>query len=174
MIDRKAWRDRLRALGEDPSREGLERTVQRFEEAMDEMMGGYRQDPAAILQAGLFHVANASRVPVTIRGIEFWSLCEHHLMPFFGTATITYTPAGSRVIGLSRLPRVVYALSRRLQTQEGLTNDIACAIDRSGASSQVQVRIEARHTCMEARGVRAAHAETITEMTIGGNQASFT
>lgn len=168
MIDRKAWQDKLWALGEDPDRDGLARTADRFEKAMDEMLSGYREDPKSIIQSALFYEEHAQSVPITVRDIRFWSLCEHHLMPFFGKVSVTYTPADKYVIGLSKIPRAVNAIAYRLQTQEGLTAEIAESIRDTGVAQDVQVMIEANHTCMEARGVHAHGAETITSIQLVG------
>lgn len=140
----------LESIGEDPAREGLADTPGRFVRALHEMTAGYQQDPAAILSR-VFNEPYAG--PVTVKEIPFWSLCEHHLLPFHGTVDITYIPDG-RVVGLSKLSRLVQCFARRLQMQERMTREIAEALQTHLEPRGVRVTVRAHHTCMAARGVR--------------------
>lgn len=139
-------------LGEDPKRPGLEDTPGRYVRALAEMTSGTGQDAAEILSR-TFDAEKAG--PVLVRGIEFASLCEHHILPFSGRVTVAYEPDG-RIVGLSKLSRLVQAFSRRLQVQERLTDQIADAIADHLAPRGVAVLVEGRHTCMSLRGVRTA------------------
>jgi GTP cyclohydrolase IA len=140
----------LRALGEDPEREGLRDTPERVVASLLELTSGYAEDPAAVL-GRVF--AEAHEEMVLVRGIPFTSLCEHHLLPVVGEATVAYLPAG-RVVGLSKLSRIVQTFARRLQLQERMTDEIAKAIDTHLAPRGVAVLVTARHACMALRGVR--------------------
>lgn len=145
-------RSLLIAIGENPDRDGLADTPIRVARALREMTMGYWEDPADLL--GVTFAVNCDEL-VVVRDIPFTSLCEHHLLPFTGTATIGYLP-GERVVGLSKLARLVHLYARRLQIQERLTTDIAEAIDTHLTPQAVGVIIAAEHSCMAARGVRSA------------------
>lgn len=152
----------LIGLGEDPDRDGLKRTPQRVAAAYREMTAGYQLDPADILST-TFDVAYDEMV--VVRGIEFWSLCEHHLMPFHGTATVGYLPR-ERVVGLSKIGRLVQCFARRLQVQERMTQQIADAMQEHLNPVGVGVVIHASHTCMAMRGVKLA-GEMVTSSMLG-------
>ncbi len=149
----------LRDLGEDPSRDGLLKTPERHLESMRFLTSGYKTDVQKILKKALFDVSYQDMV--IVRDIEVYSLCEHHLLPFYGRCHIGYIPNG-KVVGLSKLPRVVNAFSRRLQVQERLTNEIAEAIQHTLHPVGVGVVVEAYHLCMMMRGVEKQRSYTIT------------
>jgi GTP cyclohydrolase I len=153
------YRELIVRLGEDPDRDGLKRTPERMEEAMKFLTRGYQQDPAAILRGAMFDVDYDEMV--IVKDVEMFSLCEHHLLPFYGKVHVAYIPAG-KVIGLSKIPRLVDVFARRLQVQERLTRDIATSIQDSIAPQGVGVVIEARHLCMMMRGVEKQHSTTVT------------
>ncbi len=140
----------LKELGEDPGRDGLQSTPQRVARAMRFFCQGYQQDPVKILNNALFDVTYDEMV--IVKDIEFYSLCEHHLLPFFGRVHVAYIPDG-KVVGLSKIPRLVEMFSRRLQVQEKLTTQIAETLDRVLTPKGVAVVIEAVHLCMMMRGV---------------------
>lgn len=154
----------LEAVGEDPEREGLVRTPERIGRMYEEILSGYRQDPVALINDALFDVDYDDMV--IVRDIEFFSLCEHHMLPFMGRAHVAYIPNG-RVIGLSKIPRIVDMFSRRLQVQERMTRQIAeflCdAVDPMGAG----VILEGLHLCSMMRGVRKHDARMTTTTMIG-------
>lgn len=145
-------RRQLEYLGEDPTREGLRDTPRRVIAAWQELTSGMHQDPRASLQVQ-FH--EACDEMVCVRGIPFVSLCEHHLMAFTGTATVAYIPTDNRIVGLSKLPRLVHCFARRLQTQERLTTQIAQTLYTTLQPKGVGVLLEAQHSCMSARGIRS-------------------
>ena len=149
----------LKRLGEDPTRDGLLQTPKRMEKSMAFLTQGYEQSVADVLHGALFEVDYDEMVMV--RDIEFYSMCEHHLLPFFGKAHIAYVPNG-KVVGLSKLPRIVDVFARRLQVQERLTQQIAEAIEEAIAPQGVGVVIEARHLCMMMRGVEKQSSLTVT------------
>ena len=149
----------LELLGEDPDRQGLLRTPQRVARSLAWLTRGYEMDPAAILGDAMFEEEHQSMVMV--RDIELYSLCEHHMLPFFGKAHIAYIPDG-RIVGLSKLPRLVEVFSRRLQVQERLTEQIAGALEALLQPRGVGVVIEAVHLCMMMRGVEKQNSSTIT------------
>ena len=149
----------LELLGEDPDRQGLLRTPQRVARSLAWLTRGYGMDPAAILGDAMFEEEHQSMVMV--RDIELYSLCEHHMLPFFGKAHIAYIPNG-RIVGLSKLPRLVEVFSRRLQVQERLTEQIAGALEELLQPRGVGVVIEAVHLCMMMRGVEKQNSSTIT------------
>jgi len=147
----------MESVGEDPSREGLLKTPQRVRKAYDFMYGGYKEDPNEILNSALFSSSNDEMV--LIKDIELYSTCEHHLLPIIGRAHVAYIPNG-KVVGLSKIPRVVDVFSRRMQIQEQLTEQIAQAIMDTIRPKGVAVVIQARHMCMEMRGVEKINSTT--------------
>jgi GTP cyclohydrolase I len=149
----------LEALGEDPNREGLVNTPQRVERALRFLTSGYTADIDQILNGALFSVDYSEMV--IVKDIDFYSLCEHHLLPFFGKCHVAYIPS-SRIIGLSKIPRIVDAFSRRLQVQERLTNQIAETIRDKIAPLGVAVVMEATHLCMSMRGVEKQNSFAVT------------
>ncbi len=157
-------REMIIRLGEDPDREGLSRTPQRVEKAMQFLVKGYKEDPAVLLREALFTVSYDEMV--IVKDVEMFSLCEHHLLPFFGKVHVAYIPNG-KVIGLSKIPRLVDIFSRRLQIQERLTTQIAEAIQNAIEPQGVGVVIEARHLCMMMRGVEKQHSSAVTSSMLG-------
>lgn len=157
-------RDVIRALGEDPERDGLVRTPERVEKALRYLMSGYSTDLNQIVNGALFDVEYDE--VVIVRDIEFFSMCEHHMLPFFGKVHVAYIPNG-KVIGLSKIPRLVEVFARRLQVQERLTRQIADAIDEAIHPQGVGVVIEARHLCMMMRGVEKQNSSTVTSAMVG-------
>jgi GTP cyclohydrolase IA len=157
-------REMIVRLGEDPDREGLARTPARVEKAMRFLVKGYKDDPEALLRKALFSVTYDEMV--IVKDIEMFSLCEHHLLPFFGKVHVAYIPNG-KVIGLSKIPRLIEAFSRRLQIQERLTTQIAEAIQKTIEPQGVGVVIEARHLCMMMRGVEKQHSSAVTSSMLG-------
>ncbi len=151
-------------LGEDPDREGIRRTPTRVQAAFEFLTRGYKQDPEAMLQGALFPV-NYDEM-VIVKDIEMFSLCEHHMLPFFGKVHVAYIPKG-KVIGLSKLPRLVDIFARRLQIQERLTTQIAESIERAIQPLGVGVVVEARHLCMMMRGVEKQHSMAVTSHMLG-------
>ena len=164
-------RELLVRLGEDPKREGLVRTPERFAKAIHYLTKGYNEDPAEVLNGALFTVDYDEMV--IVKDIEMFSLCEHHMLPFFGKVHIAYIPKG-KVLGLSKLPRLVEVFARRLQVQERLTVEIAEAIQNAIQPMGVGVVIEARHLCMMMRGVEKQHSATVTSSMIGAFRAQQT
>jgi GTP cyclohydrolase I len=146
--------------GEDPGRPGLKETPKRFVKALEEYTAGYEMDPAQILKVFEDGAQGADEM-VIVRDIPFYSLCEHHMAPFFGTVDIGYIPNG-KIVGLSKLARLTEVFSRRLQVQERMTNQIADSLFQILECKGVGVRVYARHLCMEARGVRCQGANTMT------------
>lgn len=157
-------RQMLEAIGENPDREGLRKTPERFEKAFCYLTSGYRQDPGKLLSGAMFEVAYDQMV--VVRDIELYSLCEHHLLPFFGKCHVGYIPR-KRVIGLSKLARLVNLYARRLQLQERLTTQIAEALMEHTTPQGVGVVIEARHLCMVMRGVEKQHSRAVTSAMLG-------
>ncbi|MGA6988684.1 MAG: GTP cyclohydrolase I FolE [Terriglobales bacterium] len=157
-------REMLIRLGEDPDREGLSRTPERVAKAMQFLVKGYKDDPETLLRDALFTVSYDEMV--IVKDIEMFSLCEHHLLPFFGKVHVAYIPNG-KVIGLSKIPRLIEAFSRRLQIQERLTTQIAEAIQNTIEPQGVGVVIEARHLCMMMRGVEKQHSSAVTSSMLG-------
>ncbi len=149
----------LEIIGEDPNREGLIKTPQRVFKAFEFMTKGYKQDPKVILNEALFESSNDEMV--LIKDIEFYSMCEHHLLPIIGRAHVAYIPDG-KVVGLSKIPRMVEVFARRLQIQEQMTEQIADAIKDVINPKGVGVVIQARHMCMEMRGVEKVNSITTT------------
>jgi GTP cyclohydrolase I len=157
-------RRQLELLGEDPDREGLRRTPERVARSLSWLTRGYRQDAMSAVGDGVF--AEEHDHMVMVRDIELYSLCEHHMLPFFGKAHIAYIPSG-RILGLSKLPRLVEVFARRLQVQERLTAQIAQAVEDVLAPVGVGVVIEAMHLCMMMRGVEKQNSKTITSALLG-------
>jgi len=157
-------RDILQDLGEDPSREGLLRTPERAEKALRFLTSGYQMSPPEVVNGALFTVKYDEMV--IVKDIEFFSLCEHHLLPFFGKVHVAYLPK-EKVVGLSKIPRIVDVFARRLQLQERLTSDIAEAIQDIVEPLGVGVICEARHFCMMMRGVEKQHSGTVTSAMLG-------
>ncbi len=149
----------LKELGEDPGRDGLERTPARVAKAMRYLTKGYEEDPIEILNDALFEVSYDEMV--IVKDIDFYSLCEHHLLPFFGRAHVAYVPNG-KVVGLSKIPRVVEMFSRRLQVQERFTTEIASTLREVLQPKGVAVVVEAIHLCMMMRGVGQQNASAVT------------
>lgn len=158
------YKDILAQLGEDPSREGLEKTPERVAKALQFLTKGYDQDPDAILKSALFHEEYSEMV--IVKDIEVYSMCEHHMLPFFGKAHIAYIPNGT-IVGLSKIPRVVDAYARRLQVQERLTIEIRDAIQRVLNPKGVAVVIECAHMCMQMRGVQKQNSTTTSSAFTG-------
>ena len=154
----------LSLLGEDPAREGLVKTPRRVARAWTELTRGYDEDPVAILRSALFKESYHNMV--VVKDIEFYSLCEHHLLPFFGKVHIAYIPNGE-ITGLSKLARIVDTFSHRLQVQERMTQQIAHCIEEALAPQGVMVVVEARHLCMQMRGVNKQNVMTTTMHHIG-------
>jgi GTP cyclohydrolase IA len=157
-------RKMIAQLGEDPQREGLRKTPERFEEAIRFLTSGYQQDVDEVLNGATFSVCYDEMV--VVKDIEFFSLCEHHLLPFFGKAHIAYLP-DKKVVGLSKIARLVNMFARRLQIQERMTSQIATAIEEKIAPQGVGVIIEARHLCMQMRGVEKQHGKAVTSAMLG-------
>jgi GTP cyclohydrolase I len=153
------YRELLVRLGEDPTRDGLVDTPTRMDKAMKYLTRGYTQDVNTVLHDALFDVDYDEMV--IVKDIEFFSMCEHHLLPFFGKAHVAYVPNG-KVIGLSKVPRLVDVFARRLQVQERLTTEVADAIDEAIRPQGVAVILEAQHLCMMMRGVEKQHSATVT------------
>ena len=160
----EAYRSLLHSIGEDPEREGLLKTPERAAKALAVMTSGMDADPAGILRSALFHEDNEEMV--IVRDIEVYSLCEHHMLPFLGKAHVAYIPDGA-IVGLSKIPRVVDAFARRLQVQERLTEQIRDCIQETLKPQGVAVVIEARHLCMQMRGVEKQHSATTTSAFTG-------
>jgi GTP cyclohydrolase IA len=151
-------------LGEDPAREGLVRTPERVKKAFEFLVKGYNKDPEAMLKNALFTVSYDEMV--IVKDVEMFSLCEHHMLPFFGKVHVAYIPNG-KVIGLSKIPRLIEIFSRRLQIQERLTTQIAETIQKVIQPQGVGVVIEARHLCMMMRGVEKQHSAAVTSSMLG-------
>jgi GTP cyclohydrolase I len=157
-------REMIARIGEDPSREGLIDTPERVVKSLQYLTHGYAQQPADILNGALFTVDYDEMV--IVKDIEMFSMCEHHMLPFFGKVHIAYIPKG-KVIGLSKLPRLVEVFARRLQVQERLTTQLAEAIQEIIQPQGVGVVIEARHLCMMMRGVEKQHSAAVTSAMLG-------
>jgi GTP cyclohydrolase I len=160
-------RQMLERVGEDPQREGLQRTPLRVAKAMDFLTSGYQMTVEEVVSNAVFN--EDCKEMVVVRGIEFYSLCEHHMLPFFGRAHVGYLPNG-KVVGLSKVARVVDVFARRLQVQERLTNQIADALMEVLAPHGVAVVMEASHTCMMMRGVQKQNSSTVTSSMRGSFQ----
>jgi GTP cyclohydrolase I len=157
-------REVIKLVGEDPEREGLRKTPERFEKALKFLTSGYHQNVDQVLNGATFAV-NYDEM-VVVKDIEFFSLCEHHLLPFFGKAHVAYLPT-NKVLGLSKIARLVNMFARRLQIQERMTSQIAKAIEEKLAPQGVGVIIEARHLCMQMRGVEKQHGQAVTSAMLG-------
>lgn len=149
----------LELIGEDPKREGLLKTPSRVAKAFKFLTEGYEQNPEEILNQALFTTSNDEMV--LVRDIEFYSMCEHHMLPIIGRAHVAYIPDG-KVVGLSKIPRIVNVFARRLQIQEQMTEQIADAISKSINPKGVAVVLHARHMCMEMRGVEKVNSTTVS------------
>jgi GTP cyclohydrolase I len=159
-----AVRDILINIGEDPDRQGLRRTPMRIAQMYDELLAGYHIDPVRLINDALFDVDYTEMV--IVKDIDFYSLCEHHLLPFFGRTYVAYIPKG-KVLGLSKIPRIVEMFARRLQVQERMTQQIANFIDEALQPLGVAVVIEASHMCSMMRGVKKANATMVTSAISG-------
>jgi GTP cyclohydrolase I len=156
--------EQLRRVGENPDREGLKKTPERVAKSLDFLTGGYRIDPMELLNKAIFTEKHESMV--LVRDIEIYSLCEHHMLPFFGKAHIAYIPDG-RIVGLSKLARLVDVFARRLQVQERLTDEIADAMQCTLKPLGVGLVIECYHLCMMMRGVQKQNSRTVTSAVRG-------
>jgi len=157
-------RQMLTSLGEDPERDGLQRTPERVEKAMKFLTGGYTENIPKLVNGALFEVAYDEMV--IVKEIEFFSMCEHHMLPFWGKAHVAYIPNG-KVIGLSKIPRIVDVFARRLQVQERMTQEIAQTLMDILKPKGVAVAVEAQHFCMMMRGVEKQHSSTVTSAMLG-------
>ena len=160
----EAVETQLRLLGEDPTREGLQKTPGRVARSLKFLTSGYKVDLDTLVNRAVFH-ENTSEM-IVVRDIELYSMCEHHLLPFFGKAHVAYVPNG-RIIGLSKIPRLVDAFARRLQVQERLTQQVAEALQTALTPHGVGVVIEARHLCMMMRGVEKQNSSATTSAMLG-------
>lgn len=158
------YRDIIGKLGEDPQREGLLKTPERVAKALQFLTSGYQQDAAKILRGAMFKEEYSEMV--IVKDIELYSMCEHHILPFFGKAHVAYIPNG-HIVGLSKIPRVVDVFARRLQVQERLTHQVLDAIQETLNPLGVAVVIEARHMCMMMRGVQKQNSATTTSAFTG-------
>lgn len=153
------YREIIRLIGEDPDREGLVKTPVRAAKAIVDITSGYRKDPLAIAQKAIFEHGGSQIV--IVKGIEFYSVCEHHILPFFGTVSVGYIPKG-KMIGLSKLARIVDCFARRLQVQERLTAEVCSLLSRALPNDGVIVYCSAQHLCMKMRGVEKQDSSTTT------------
>ena len=153
------YKEIIKLLGEDPEREGLVKTPHRAAKAMVAITSGYNSDPASIAKKAIFE-HQGSRI-VIVKDIEFYSMCEHHILPFFGKISIGYLPKGT-IIGLSKIPRIVDCFAKRLQVQENLTAQICDLISRELPNEGVIVACSAEHLCMKMRGVEKQNSQTVT------------
>jgi GTP cyclohydrolase I len=167
---RKSIAELIRAIGEDPEREGLKRTPQRVARMYGELLSGYGADAEKFINGAIFHISYDEMV--LVRDIEFYSLCEHHMLPFIGRAHVAYIPAG-KVIGLSKIPRVVDMFARRLQVQERLTRQIADLLRDLLEPQGVAVVVEAMHMCSMMRGVKKHDARMTTSAMHGAFRANL-
>jgi GTP cyclohydrolase I len=162
-------RELLIELGEDPDREGLERTPARVAAAYEFLTSGYNADPKELINEAVF--AHDADQMIVARDLDFYSICEHHMLPFFGRCHVGYIPSG-KVIGVSKIARLVDMYARRLQIQERLTEQIACAINEAIEPRGVAVTIHARHLCMAMRGVEKTDSMMVTSSVLGSFRAS--
>ncbi|MBV7326655.1 GTP cyclohydrolase I FolE [Chloroflexi bacterium TSY] len=161
----KAIYDILSHIGEDPNREGLARTPYRVHKMYQELLSGYHIDPVSLVNNAYFQVDGCKEM-VVVKGIEYFSMCEHHMLPFYGRVHIAYMPR-NRVIGLSKIPRIVEMFARRLQIQERMTRQIAEMIDEVLNPQGVAVVADGMHMCMVMRGVKKNHARMVTSSILG-------
>jgi len=154
----------LKTIGEDPTREGLEKTPERVAKALQYLTHGYDIEPSSILRSAMFKEEYSQMV--LVKDIEVYSMCEHHMLPFFGKAHVAYIPNG-HIVGLSKIPRVVDAFARRLQVQERLTNEIRDCLQETLEPMGVAVVIEAQHLCMQMRGIQKQNSVTTTSAFTG-------
>lgn len=159
MSVKKAVKEILKQIGEDPNREGLKDTPERMARMFEELTSGYKASPHEIIQEALFTIKYDEMV--VVRDIEFYSLCEHHMLPFFGRCSVGYIPNG-KIVGLSKIPRIVEVFSRRLQVQERMTSQIADFLMEELEPLGVAVVAEAQHLCMAMRGIMKADASMLT------------
>jgi len=159
----------LRAIDPEPDREGLERTPERVARALEFLTRGYDQDPKDVINNALFSEDYSEMI--VVRDIDFFSLCEHHILPFFGKAHVAYIPSG-KVVGISKIARVVEIFARRLQVQERMTTQIAGTIDSQLQPQGVAVVLEAEHLCMRMRGVEKPNSKVVTSAILGEFQRS--
>lgn len=164
ISDEELYRELIRRIGEDPEREGLLKTPSRAWEALRFMTQGYEETVEGVLNGAVFHDDHDGIV--LVRDIEFYSLCEHHLLPFFGVAHVAYVPNG-RIVGLSKVARLVNMFARRLQVQERMTDQIAEALDAAVTPKGVAVVVEAQHLCMMIRGVQKQNSRMVTSRLSG-------
>ncbi len=167
----KHYKDVLQKLGEDPDREGLEKTPERVAKAMQYLTHGYELDAGEIMRSAMF-TENHNQM-VIVKDIEVYSMCEHHMLPFFGKAHIAYIPNG-KIVGLSKIPRVVDVFARRLQVQERLTDQIKDCIQDTLKPFGVAVVIEAQHMCMQMRGIQKQNSVTTTSSFTGAFEKDST
>lgn len=160
----KAVYDLLENIGEDPNRQGLLRTPERVARMYDELTAGYHTDPAKLINEAIFDVDYNEMV--VVKDIDFYSLCEHHMLPFFGRAHVAYIPNG-KVVGLSKIPRIVEMFARRLQVQERMTQQIADFISEVLHADGVAVVVEGAHMCSMMRGIKKANASMVTSAVLG-------
>jgi len=160
----RAVRDILASVGEDPDREGLRRTPERISRMYDEILAGYKVDPVALVNEAMFDVEYDEMV--VIKDIEFFSMCEHHMLPFYGRVHVAYIPT-NKVIGLSKIPRIVEMFARRLQVQERMTKQVADLLDEVLHPQGVAVVVEAAHLCSMMRGIKKEHARMVTSSMLG-------
>lgn len=165
------YSDIITKLGEDPKREGLLKTPERVAKALQYLTSGYDLDPSEILKSAIFHEEYDEMV--IVKGIEVYSMCEHHMLPFFGKAHVAYIPNG-KIVGLSKIPRIVDAFSRRLQVQERLTTEIRDCINEVLQPKGVAVVIEASHMCMQMRGVQKQNSTTTSSSFTGAFEKDST
>lgn len=159
-----AVRQILTSVGEDPDRDGLVGTPNRVARAYDELLAGYHVDPVKLINGAMFDVEYEDMV--VVKDIDFFSMCEHHMLPFKGRAHVAYLP-GKQVVGLSKIPRIVEMFARRLQIQERMTHEIAELMDEMLAPRGVAVVVEATHMCAQMRGVEKEHVEMVTSAMLG-------
>ncbi len=164
LLDEKIVKGLIECIGEDPLREGLRHTPGRFMKAWKHMASGYGKDPAKAVNGALYKAEDSNMV--IVKDIDFFSTCEHHLLPFFGKIHVAYIP-NKKIIGLSKIPRVIEIYSRRLQVQERMCSQIAKALDKILKPKGVAVVAEATHTCMVVRGVQKVNSKTITSSLTG-------
>jgi len=162
---KRAVRSILESVGEDPDRDGLQNTPLRVARMYEEILQGYHADPDTLINGALFEVDYDEMV--VVKDIEYYSLCEHHMVPFYGVAHVAYIPRG-KVLGLSKIPRIVDMFARRLQVQERMTRQIADFLDEVLHPRGVAVVVEGAHLCSMMRGVRKANARMVTSAVLGG------